>query len=153
MYLLVYILNQNVWEFLRRNFAVPRRQRNTVFRYHRHPLLVICFTAWDSPSHEANIHSASQKVPLFWNHDNHYRAHNSLTMVPIPSQLNPLHTLMLEEDIDWIQLATCSYQWKGLADMVMTLRFHNGERVEISSLPAKRLPASPEGLSHIFWRL
>jgi len=40
-----------------------------------------------SPSWEANSHSASWEIPhLLWH------IHNSLPQVPIPSQMNPVHT-------------------------------------------------------------
>jgi len=42
------------------------------------------------PSIEANSRSANQEITLFqWNTKVHYRAHNSLPLVPI---LNPVHT-------------------------------------------------------------
>jgi hypothetical protein len=48
-----------------------------------------------SPSWEANSHSASQEIPLLlWSPKIHYRVHNSQPLVSIMSQMNPVHNFL-----------------------------------------------------------
>jgi len=47
------------------------------------------------PSWELNSHSFSQKIPsLLWDRKFHYRAHKSLPVVAILSQMHPGHTFL-----------------------------------------------------------
>jgi hypothetical protein len=47
-----------------------------------------------SPPWEANSHSAGQEIlRLLWNPTVHNHVRKNPTMVPIPSQMNPIHIL------------------------------------------------------------
>jgi hypothetical protein len=48
-----------------------------------------------SPSWEANIYSAIQEIPCrLWKPKVYYRENQSKPLVPVQSQINPIHTLM-----------------------------------------------------------
>jgi len=46
-----------------------------------------------SPSWEANSHSASQEIPRLWKPKVYYRVHKGTAMVPTLNQINPVYTL------------------------------------------------------------
>jgi hypothetical protein len=46
-----------------------------------------------SPPRKANSHSSDKEIPrVFWQQNVHCRVHNSLPLVPILSQMRPVHT-------------------------------------------------------------
>jgi hypothetical protein len=48
-----------------------------------------------SPSREPNSHSSSQEIPCFlWNLKVHYHIHKSLLLVPVLSQMHPVHIFL-----------------------------------------------------------
>jgi len=54
---------------------------------------LLTYSVEQSPSSEAKWLAASQEIPrILWNPKVHYRIHKFLPLVPILSQLNPVHT-------------------------------------------------------------
>jgi len=73
-------------EVLQRNYYSPLRVDWRVFRLNT--------ISAHSPSWQAVSHSASQKIPHFlWMLNVHYRVQNSPPLLPVLSQMNPVHTL------------------------------------------------------------
>jgi hypothetical protein len=56
---------------------------------------------------QANSYTTTQEIPhLLQNLKVHYHVHKTLTMVPIPSQMNPVHTLTLFFKIHILKLSS-----------------------------------------------
>ena len=102
-----------------------------------------------SPSWEANWFSASQEIPcILWNPKVQYRSHKSPPSVPIPSQLDPMHTPtshFLKIRLNIILSSTPgSPQWS------LSLRFPHQKPVYPFSIPHTRYVPRPSHSSRFY---
>jgi hypothetical protein len=99
---------------------------------------------------EAQSHSARQEIHrLLWNPKVHYRVHKSQMLVPILSQMHPVHTLaphFPKTHSDIVLPSTSrSSEWS------LPLRFYSQNIVRISHLPHTfymSRPSQPPWLDH-----
>jgi hypothetical protein len=85
-----------VWRRLsiQRNDRPWSRLQYIVCRIQKYPLFEGTNSMQQSPSWEANSHSASQEIPhLLWNPKVHYHVHKIPTLARILSQMNQVHNL------------------------------------------------------------
>jgi len=111
------------------------------------PLKKLTKSIEQSPSWEANSHSASQAfLCCSWNPNVHYRIHNSPPLVPIPNQMNSVHKFpSCIPTIQFILPTSRSYEWS------ITFRFSDHNFVcdsHVSHVCYMPSPSHPHWLDH-----
>jgi hypothetical protein len=95
-----------------------------------------------SPSSKANRFAASQKIPrILRNPQVHYRIHKCPPPAPIPSQIDPVHTLT--SHLLRIHLSIILPSTPGSSKWSLSLRFPHQSPVYASPLPHTRYVLHP----------
>ena len=109
---------------------------------------LLTYSLEQSPSLEPNWFSASQEIPrILWNLKFHYRIYKCPPPVPIPSQLDPVHTPIshfLKIHLNIILPST-----SGTPKWSLSFRFPHKNPVYASPLPLYALHAPPISLFSI----
>jgi hypothetical protein len=102
-----------------------------------------------SPTWEAYTHSSSEEIPrLFWNPKVHYHVHKSPSLVPILSQIKPVHTF--SPCFCEIQFNIILPAMPRSSVWLLLNRFRDKNRVYISCLPMRATRSADLILLYVF---